>query len=109
MRIYYDRAVRKKVWNEAENTERDWGETLKIRLASRACEARAFRASKTLTPIFFTDFFNDFEKKPTVLQSSPFWVALTFCNNQVFFLISAKLSTDPVQEEELVERSFIGY
>ena len=28
--IKYARAVQKKVWNEAENRERDWGETLKI-------------------------------------------------------------------------------
>ena len=56
----YARAVKQKVWNEAENRERDWGETLS------ACEARA---RKTLTPRF-TDFFTDFEKKPTVLQSS---------------------------------------
>ena len=51
--------------NEAENRERDWGETLKISLAShahRACEARALRARKTLTARF-TDFFTDFEKK----------------------------------------------
>ena len=27
----YARAVKQKVWNEAENRERDWGETLKIR------------------------------------------------------------------------------
>ena len=27
----YTRAVKQKVWNEAENRERDWGETLKIR------------------------------------------------------------------------------
>ena len=27
----YARAVKRKVWNEAENRERDWGETLKIR------------------------------------------------------------------------------
>ena len=31
-------------------------------------------------------------------------MALTFGNNQVFFLISAKRSIDPVKEEELVER-----
>ena len=40
----YTRAVKQKVWNEAENRERDWGETLKIRFLShalRACEARA--------------------------------------------------------------------
>ena len=30
--------------------------------APRACEARALRARKTLTPRF-TDFFTDFEKK----------------------------------------------
>ena len=52
----YGRAVEQKVWNEAENIERDWGETL------RACEARALCARKTLTPRF-TDFFTDFEKK----------------------------------------------
>ena len=32
----YARAVKQKVWNEAENRERDWGETLKVRL-SRGC------------------------------------------------------------------------
>ena len=52
----YARAVKQKIWNEAENRERDWGETL------RACEARALGARKTLTPRF-TDFFTDFEKK----------------------------------------------
>ena len=60
----YARAVKQKVWNEAENRERDWGETL-FSLAShalRACEARALRASKTLTP-HFADFSSDFEKK----------------------------------------------
>ena len=49
----YAWAVKQKVWNEAENRERDWGETLS------ACEARA---RKTLTPRF-TDFFTDFEEK----------------------------------------------
>ena len=71
----YVRAVKQKVWNEAENRERDWREALKIRffisrltLASHAlrarevCEARALRARKTLTPRF-TDFFADFEEK----------------------------------------------
>ena len=51
----YVRAVKEKVWNEAENRERNWGETLKI----QACEASA---GETLTPRF-TDFFTDFEKK----------------------------------------------
>ena len=54
----YARAVKQKVWNEAENRERDWGETLKI----RACEARAVRTHKTLTPRV-TDFFTDLEEK----------------------------------------------
>ena len=52
----YARAVKQKVWNEAENRERDWGETL------RACETRALRVHKALTPLV-TDFFTDFEKK----------------------------------------------
>ena len=66
----YALAGKQKVWNEAENGERDWGEALKI-LAS----ARVLRARKTLTPRF-TDYaaFYRFlywfwEKKPTVLQS----------------------------------------
>ena len=49
----YARAVEEKVWNEAENRERDWG-------LSRACEARELRAPKTRTPRF-TYFFTDFE------------------------------------------------
>ena len=53
----YARAVKQKVWNDAENRERDWGET-----PLWACEARALRARKTLTPRF-TNFFTDFEKK----------------------------------------------
>ena len=42
----YARAVKQKVWNEAENRERDRGETL-----------------KTLTPRFTNSVFTDFEKK----------------------------------------------
>ena len=69
-----ERAVKQKVWNEAENRERDWGETLNrgfFSLASHdllACEARALRARKTLTPRF-TDFFTDFEKKNRLFGS----------------------------------------
>ena len=55
----YARAVKQKVWNEAENREQDWGET---------CEARVLRARKTLTPRF-TDFFTDFEKKTRLFGS----------------------------------------
>ena len=52
-----------------ENRDPDWGETL-FSLAShalRACKDRALHAPKTLMP-HFTDFFTDFDKKPTVLQ-----------------------------------------
>ena len=62
----YARAVKQKVSSEAENRERDWGETL------RACETRAPRARKTLTPRF-TDFFTDFEKKRTTVLQSTMW------------------------------------
>ena len=67
----YARAVKQKVWNEAENRERDWGETLKIRfffLSPHTPDGRvrlarfAPRARKTLRPRF-TDFFTNFEKK----------------------------------------------
>ena len=52
----YARAVKQKVWNEAENRERDFFPRL------TRCEARALREHKTLTPRF-TDFFTDFEEK----------------------------------------------
>ena len=50
----YARAVKQRVWNEAENRERDWGETL------RACETRAPRARKTFTPRFTTVLYDCF-------------------------------------------------
>ena len=57
---------KQKLWNRAENRERDWGETPKFfslaSQAQRACEVRALRARKTLYARF-TDFFTDFEKK----------------------------------------------
>ena len=46
-------------------TESETGESSLASHALRACEARALRARKTLTPRF-----TDFEKKPTVLQSN---------------------------------------
>ena len=73
----YARAVKQKVWNEAENRERDWGETL------RACETRAPRARKILTPRF-TDFFTDFEKKRTTVLQSTMW------QNEILFNPSAQ-------------------
>ena len=53
----YARAVKQKVWNEAENRKRDWGETLRY-----VCVRLARFVRTTLTP-HFTDFFTDFEKK----------------------------------------------
>ena len=55
----YAWAVEQKVWNEAENRERD--RFFPSRL-TRPCEARAVCARKTLTPRL-TDFFTDFEEK----------------------------------------------
>ena len=74
----YSPAVKQKVWNEAENRERGWGETLNIRFftldsqalraGARAGEARVHRARKTLMP-HFADFFTDFEEKTRLLCS----------------------------------------
>ena len=66
----YARAVKQKVWNEAENRERDWGETPKnffspASHALRACEARV-RLLRHALPISLLIL----RKKPTVLQSS---------------------------------------
>ena len=51
----YARAVKQKVWNEAENRERDWGET-------RFARVRLFRHALTISLLIL-------RKKPTVLQS----------------------------------------
>ena len=69
----YVRAVKKRSRTRLK-TESETRERL-FSLASHALpayEARALRARKTLTPRF-TDFFTDFEKKPTVLQSKTLW------------------------------------
>ena len=55
------RTVKQTIWNEAENRERDWGETLKIRfffLTHHGLVRLARLARVTLTPRF-TDFFTD--------------------------------------------------
>ena len=65
----YARAVKQKVWNEAENRERDWRETLKIRFIFLSPHTPYGLARKALTSLV-TDFCTDFEKKKTtVLQS----------------------------------------
>ena len=69
----YSRAVKQKVWNEADNRERDWGETLKIRcffFSRRRVRLASFARVRLIRhglPIFFTDFD---KKTPTVLQST---------------------------------------
>ena len=80
----YALAVKQKVWNDAENRERNWGETLKT--------PRGFRASKTLTPRF-TDFFTDFEKKTTVLQSRNCYALSIFKN---FILLASSDNDRPM-------------
>ena len=76
----YARAVKQKVWNEAEN--------------SRACEARALGARKTLTPRF-TDFFTDFEKKkPTVLQSKKYFTSER--SERVKYFFNTRRESGPV-------------
>ena len=60
----YTRAVKQKVWNEAENRERDWGETLKIRFFfSRFARVRLLRHALPISLLIL-------RKKPTVLQST---------------------------------------
>ena len=94
----YARAVKQKVWNEAENRARDWGETvffLSVFFLSR--EARALRAPKTLTPRFI-DFFIDFEKKTrlfcSLLRFKPF-----HANRELFiekFTVGVRVLNDRV-------------
>ena len=54
----YARAVKQKVWNEAENRERDWG----VRLA-RFAHIRLLRHALPISLLIL-------RKKPTVLQST---------------------------------------
>ena len=65
----YARAVKQKVWNEAENRERDWGETPhtpvgRVRLA-RFARVRLLRHALPISLLIL-------RKKPTVLQSTTF-------------------------------------
>ena len=59
----YARAVKQNVWNEAENRERDWGETLKRRV--RLARFARVRHLRHALPISLLNL----RKKPTVLQS----------------------------------------
>ena len=60
----YAGAVKQKVWNEAENRERDWGETLngRVRLA-RFARIRLLRHALPISLLIL-------RKKPIDLQSS---------------------------------------
>ena len=58
----YAWAVKQKVWNEAENRERDCFFFSLSSNALRACEARALRARKTLTPRFYWFLYWFWEK-----------------------------------------------
>ena len=72
----YARAVKQKVWNEAENRERDWGETLKVFFLSphtpyeRVRLARFARLRLLREALPFSLLI--LRKKPTVLQSRLF-------------------------------------
>ena len=59
----YAQAVKQKVWNKAENRERDWGETPygRVRLA-RFARVRLLRHALPISLLIL-------RKKPTVLQS----------------------------------------
>ena len=62
----YARAVKEKVWNEAENRERDWGETL-VRFA----RVRLLRQALPFSLLIL-------RKKPTVLQSTAITIIVIF-------------------------------
>ena len=68
----YARAIKQKVWNEAENREHDWGETLKNKVFSLSPHTRVrlvrfarIRLLRHALPISLLIL----RKKPTVLQS----------------------------------------
>ena len=88
----YARAVKQKVWNEAEIRERDWGETLKIRFffsrLTRPTGVRLVRFARVrllrhALPISFLIL----RKKTTVLQSSFLSENTLFCFSILVVLI----------------------
>ena len=64
--------------------------------ALRACEARALRARKTLTPRF-TDFFTDFEKKTDCFA--------VYCLKSVFVGLGLRRLADVAQKSRLLGNS----
>ena len=81
------RVVKQKVWNEVENRERDWGETLKIRLSRGRLRLACFARVRLLRHAFHYVFYSFWEKNPTVLQFSPsvpsFVFAVLFIPNYI--------------------------
>ena len=71
--LKYARAVKQKVWGEAENSERDWGETLKIHffffLASPHTPYGRVRLARVRLLRHTLPFFTDFEKKTRLFCS----------------------------------------
>ena len=70
--LKYARAVKQKVWSEAENSERDWGDTLKIRfffLASPHTPYGRVRLARVRLLRHTLPFFTDFEKKTRLFCS----------------------------------------
>ena len=57
----YARAVKQKVWNEAENRERDWGETLKIWIIIVIIRAKIWflYGERLLAIIIHSKYFSD--------------------------------------------------
>ena len=66
----YKRAVKQKVWNESENRERDWGETLKIRTPVGRVRLARFARVRLLRHALPNSLLI-LGKKRTVLQSKP--------------------------------------
>ena len=105
----YVRAVKQRVWNEAENSERDWGETLKLQsffslslsLASHARPmgvrmwgSRALRASESCARLL--------RKKRTVLQSI---TACQFVNIHEYVSIELERSVYMSVNRNLIKNS----
>ena len=81
--------------SQTKGLERGWKQRARL-----ACEARALRLCKTLTPRF-TDFFPDFEKKkPTVLQSSYGKAQLT--NVAILSFPAMMTKASPVTADSLI-------
>ena len=83
----YARAVKQKVWHEAENSERDWGEVFSLSPHTPYGRVRLLRHT---LPFFFTDS----EKKPTVLQSRKLGAKVVKQNIPSCFITRMKHSTN---------------